>query len=355
MKKNVIKKPLKRVLFLGIKGFLTVALNGFIVPAMAQTGAEICAGTTYTIGSVAPASGAPTYQWLEDGVPIPNTNAAYYTVPADKAAGSYVYTRQAKTADCPLWQSSNDFVVTVNDGFTPAGATVTFEAFAPCENAAVGTEWFLTDSREMDNQQTYKVKKLADGHIWMVQDLKFGNQCGVNFTGSSGTDQTEQVSDIDTYYGDCTTLTDGSTPPTRGYLYDWAATINKSGAYSGNSTNVGCSGSETSACQGICPPGWHIPTGGSAGEFNALLAAAGSPPVDSLFWSSGSEWGGVLGGAADPDGAVSGGWEYGCYWTSTMSSRTFAYALASSVPDAAPGTALRSRTFAYAVRCLRNY
>jgi hypothetical protein len=78
----------------------------------------------------------------------------------------------------------------------------------------------------MDNQRTYKVKKLADGHIWMVQDMKFGNQCGTAFIGSSADDQTGHVSDIGTYFGDCTTLTDGSTPANRGYLYDWAAAIN---------------------------------------------------------------------------------------------------------------------------------
>jgi uncharacterized protein (TIGR02145 family) len=362
MKKNVIKKQLKRVLFLGIKGFLTVALSGLIVPAMAQTGAEICAGTTYTIGSVAPASGVPTYQWLEDGVPIPDTDAATYTVPADKAAGSYVYTRQAKTADCHLWQSSNDFVVVVNDSFTPAGATVTFEAFDPCPDAAVGTVWHLTDTRESNNLQTYKVRKMEDGHIWMVQDMKFGNLCGTTFSGSTA-DQTGHVSSIGTYYGDCTAATNTSTPANRGYLYDWAAAINKAGAYYGSSSNVGCSGTvpgtagtAPGACQGICPAGWHIPTGASAGEFNALHnAIGGCLTSNDDCWDTNSAWEGVLGGNCDQSGSLKYQGSYAFYSSSTNSSNTNSYRLYFTSGTTAPGTNASYKYTGFLVRCVRNY
>jgi uncharacterized protein (TIGR02145 family) len=363
MKKNVIKKQLKRVLFLGIKGFLTVALCGLIVPAMAQTGAETCVGTAYTIGSVEPASGAPTYRWLEDGVPISNTDAATYTVPADKEAGSYVYTRQAMTADCHLWQSSNEFVVTVSacsvspspGSCTAASATVDFSEFNPCPDAEVGTVWYLTDTREADNQQTYKVKKLADGHIWMVQDMKFGNQCGTTFAGATTTASTGNVSDIGTYYGDCTTAASTATPAERGYLYDWAAAINAADAYYGSSSNVGCSGT-SSACQGICPDGWHIPTGASAGEFLALSTALGGcADLTDQCWNADSAWEGVLGGGCSSSGSLNYQGSRAYYWSSTYYSSSNAYTLYFYSSSVNPGTNNGGKNSGRAVRCLRNY
>jgi uncharacterized protein (TIGR02145 family) len=169
--------------------------------------------------------------------------------------------------------------VEVSDCTTP-GSTVNFTAFNPCSNATTGDYWFLTDTRESNNVQSYKVKLMADGHIWMVQDMKFGDKCNKEtFTGSNGKDQTGNVTTLKDkeYYGDCTNLRDNSTPVGRGYLYDWAAVINKSGAYYGSNSNVGCSGtgSSANACQGICPVNWHVPTGGSGSEQYALCSALG--------------------------------------------------------------------------------
>jgi uncharacterized protein (TIGR02145 family) len=161
---------------------------------------------------------------------------------------------------------------------TAPGSTVTFTAFNPCSNATTGDYWHLTDERESSNIQTYKVKKLPDGHIWMVQDMKFGDKCDkTTYTGSSGKDQTGKVTSLidKTYYGDCSNIRETSTPPNRGYFYDWAAVLNKSGAFNGSTSNVGCTGtgSSVNACQGICPDGWHVPTADPAGEFTALKAA----------------------------------------------------------------------------------
>jgi uncharacterized protein (TIGR02145 family) len=207
---------------------------------------------------------------------------------------------------------------------------VNFTAFAPCPDAAVGTVWYLTDTREAANPQTYKVKKLADGHIWMVQDMKFGDLCGTSFTGSTS-DQKGHVSSIGEYYGDCTAATSTNTPSMRGYLYDWAAAINKPAAYLGSPSDVGCAGTVSitsttgpSACQGICPAGWHVPTGGTGGEYAALVTY--SEYQYYAWWVALDGFDAILGGRAANDHLF-----YQCtdahYFTSTMYDQNYAYYL----------------------------
>jgi hypothetical protein len=73
---------------------------------------------------------------------------------------------------------------------------VPFPAFNPC-NAVTDDYWYLTDARESNNVQTYKVKKMADGHIWMVQDMKFGDKCNkTTFIGSKDKDQKDSVTTL---------------------------------------------------------------------------------------------------------------------------------------------------------------
>ncbi|MDR2448667.1 MAG: hypothetical protein LBD52_01755 [Prevotellaceae bacterium] len=111
------------------KQFLFLAAFGCIVaPVAAQTvDVTLQCGQTYTINSTAPATtGAGlTYRWLENGSVVAGT-AATYTVPATKHAGSYTYIRQAQTAACPDWQSSNALTVAVvshSDGICISGLT----------------------------------------------------------------------------------------------------------------------------------------------------------------------------------------------------------------------------------------
>jgi uncharacterized protein (TIGR02145 family) len=239
---------------------------------------------------------------------------------------------------------------------TMPGSTVNFTAFNPCPNVATGTTWTLQDTREAayGNTQTYKVKKMVDGHIWMVQDLKFGNLCGTDFAGSNGADQTGKVSSIGTYYGDCSAATNTSTPPNRGYHYDWAATINKSGAFYGSTLTVGCSGTATAAnaCQGICPAGWHIPTGDSSGEYQALHTAGGCATNNVNCWDASSAWEGVFGGWNS--GSPSDQGRYAFYWTSTNIDKNDAYHLCFT-SSVLPGTRSYGKYAGFTVRCVRNY
>jgi uncharacterized protein (TIGR02145 family) len=250
---------------------------------------------------------------------------------------------------------------------TAPSVTVDFTAFDPDPGAATGTVWYLTDTRESNNIQTYKVKKMQDGHIWMVQDLKFGDKCNKDaFTGATSSDQKGNLTTISgDYFGDCMNRWDASrTPDARGYLYNWAAAVNKSGAYYTSTAYRGCSGTVTgtvspapSACQGICPAGWHIPTGNTDGEFYALHNASGRSCSTSSdkCWNASSDWEGVLGGACTKAGALSNPGSNAYYWSSTYGDKNFAYYLNFYSTYMTPSANAWGKDNGYALRCVRNY
>jgi uncharacterized protein (TIGR02145 family) len=240
------------------------------------------------------------------------------------------------------------------------GSTVNFTEFNPCHTAVTGDYWYLTDTRESNNNQTYKVKKLADGHVWMVQDLKFGDKCNKEtFRGSNGSDQTGNVTTLTdkTYYGDCTNVKASFTPTNRGYLYDWAAAINKSGAYHGASSKVGCSGtgSSANACQGICPNGWHLPSADANGEFQTLSKADGFCASASTCWLDGSFFEGVAAGLLDHDGSWYGTASMWLHNSTDISgSRIIETSFSNASLNACSGCA-SERTQGAQVRCVMNY
>ena len=212
------------------------------------------------------ASPVTAYRWLKNDVAT-SEGTGYTTADYTTAALTSGATYSVVVANGACSITSNTAVVSMKtDGCSTApGATVNFTAFNPSSTAEIGSVWYLADTRESSNPQTYTVKKMADGRIWMVQDMKFGNLCNkTTFSGSNGSDQTGKISNASGYtgyYGDCRSYTLSGV----GYYYDWAAATQQSGAYSGGSYG-GCSGSTGGLCQGICPAGWHVPSA-SPGEF----------------------------------------------------------------------------------------
>jgi uncharacterized protein (TIGR02145 family) len=231
-----------------------------------------CAGMV-TLSASSPGA---IIEWYANAITTtPLHTGTSYTTP--KIETSTTYYTQARVGDC-LSARVPVLATVITDGCcTAPGSSVTFTAFNTCSNATTGDYWHLTDTRESNNIQTYKVTKMPDGHIWMVQDLKFGDKCGnkTTFSGSTYNRQGNVSSTFPQYYGDCSNIRETSTSPDRGYFYDWAAVLNKSGAYAGSTLTLGCTGtgSSANACQGICPVGWHVPTGGDDGEYRALIAA----------------------------------------------------------------------------------
>jgi uncharacterized protein (TIGR02145 family) len=286
--KNVIKKQCKKFPAWGIKGLLLAALTAYGVVAHAQ-GAEVCTGTAYTIASTVDASGASTYQWLENGQLLSGASLPTYTVPNTKVAGLYTYVRQAKSADCSEWQSSNEFVVTVFNCAFSAGdktsATATF-----------------VDPRD---GKRYKTVVMPDGKTWFAQNLNYTKDLTYNAysyeaNGAPFTSIANGVPAIGSYWCPPQYWVNGAAIVpvasgteaacnTYGALYTWETAMMVDGKYadesktnsawdeswvSGNYFSPGAPGTTVNADKnnarggttikgggrGICPMGWHVPT-----------------------------------------------------------------------------------------------
>jgi uncharacterized protein (TIGR02145 family) len=299
-----MKKQCEKFPSWGFKGLLSVALSGLAVGAFAQA-AEVCSGTSYTIASTVDASGASTYQWLENGrVITDNATAANYTVPNNKTVGIYTYIRQAKSADCSEWQSSNEFTVTVfNCTFsagTKTGATATF-----------------TDAR--DGKQ-YKTVVMPDGRTWFAQNLNYTKDLTFNAYAREANGklylEDNGVVAVGSYW--CPGIAGGSysgdqnTCNIYGALYTWETAMMVDGKYAdetktssawdeswvspyycspsapGTTSNADRNNARGGTTvkdggRGICPLGWHIPT---TREWAKMLDKVDGDGNGSVFTSS---------------------------------------------------------------------
>jgi uncharacterized protein (TIGR02145 family) len=257
--------------------------------------------------------------------------------------------------------SSSRHLVTATVQEHTTGSTVDFTAFNPCTGytpGATASTWTLVDRRESNNVQLYKVRLMHDGRYWMVQDMKFGDKCDkTSFKGSENSNQTRRnLTSISGYpYGDCR----NNPEPNTGYLYDWAGAMQKSGAYSGGGSDVSCSGTgaAANACRGICPMGWHIPTGKDSGGFNALhnVASRGCSTDNDDCWDAASAWEGVYGGFCSYDGTLYYQGRAAYYWSSTYYNTSYASHLLFGSNSTYPDTRYSYKHGGFSVRCVRNY
>jgi uncharacterized protein (TIGR02145 family) len=260
---------------------LTAILICLYAAAFAQ-GAEVCTGTAYTIANTVAATTGSTYRWTENGNIVSGAAASEYTVPTSKAAGVYTYVRQSKSSDCPDWQSSNEFTVTV----FACSVTVAPET---------GSTATFTDSRD---GKKYNVVRMPDGKLWFAQNLNYTQDLtfnqysaqanGKSFATSTGADA------IGSYWcpgvHGSTYSGDPNTCNIYGALYTWETAMMVDGKYAdesktnsawdeswvsgyyftsgapGSTPNAkknnarGSVGSSSNGGRGICPKGWHIPT-----------------------------------------------------------------------------------------------
>ena len=230
-----------------------------------------------------------------------------------------------------------------------------------CNNAPtpVGTDYFLigTLKDKRDNKQ-YEVRKFADGKCWMVDNLAYGGDTASG--GSDGCMKTTWGAASNTgvtptnrfgvgTYGDCRyPYASTSTPDTAGwgYMYNWQAVMQNAQAHANNVYQP------VQPTQGICPSGWHVPSGGDGGEFMALHVAAGSPQAG--FWQMGDAWQSATAGRAVPGtddlqhqrGA-------GMYWSSTQYDGGFTYNI--SIGQAFAQLVIQyGKNNGLAVRCVKD-
>jgi uncharacterized protein (TIGR02145 family) len=279
--KKIMKKQSKKFLLWGIKGWLAVVLSGLGVTAHAQ-GAEVCYGSEYTIADAVSASTGSEYRWVENGNVLSGTNQATYDVPGTKPVGVYTYVRQSKSSECPDWQSSNEFTVTVFacsfTAGTTTGATATF-----------------TDPRD---GKRYKTVRMPDGKIWFAQNLNYTKDLTFNkyaneANGKRYMSVANGVQAIGSYWCPAAPASiysgDENTCNLVGALYTWETAMMVDGKYADDSRTSSAwdeswvapyyytSGAPSTTPnadknnargettikdggRGICPKGWHVPT-----------------------------------------------------------------------------------------------
>lgn len=213
--------------------------------------------------------------------------------------------------------------------------------------ANVGDTATLTDTRDGNE---YRVRKLADGKCWMIDNLKIQNKTLTPADSDVSSNYTLPASSTSgfsssNYDGDWVYIADGSgnNKVEYGGYYSWHA------ATAGTGTQSMSSGDATSS---ICPKGWRLPKGGSSGDFQALVTALGGDTS-----SAGST------ALQNPDGPnfVLAGYYYngspysrgsnGYYWSSTAYAANYAYNLSFSSSGVDP-TSGSLKYDGYSVRCI---
>jgi uncharacterized protein (TIGR02145 family) len=166
------------------------------------------------------------------------------------------------------------------------------------------------------------------------------------------------------YVGHCRT----NTQPGAGYLYNWPAVMQNQNAYFGSTDDsFACSGTGSgtaspnpAACRGICPEGWHVPTGSDPGEYKTLndflgkvLAniGEGAVPID----TDPIHWHGARGGFCNVDGSLDAQKDLLLYWSSTAATTHGAIYLRNYLGTEVTGMAGAGRTYGLSVRCVQNY
>lgn len=264
--------------------------------------------------------------------------------------------------------------VVMNQSYTITGydepnntTAITFAAFDPCPSAPVHSIWTLTDARD---GKTYTVKLMRDGHYWMIDDLRYGgatDRCveKVTFNGAiaGATSSDPAIYETGLFgegtYGDCMNKKDANTPAKRGYLYDWMAVMQNPEGYH-KSTYIGCQEKNGSAFQGLCPEGWHVPTGNNTGELFALNTAEnGGSTTNSAGMLAPAPFSAVYSGYCKTGGSLLGQGGNVSYWSSTcnpnVATRTAFVFLMTPLYCFAGYNAESDRNQGRTLRCLRNY
>jgi hypothetical protein len=152
---------------------------------------QVCYGKGYTLQSTAaaPAIGATSYTWYEDGKLLDGKTASSLTIPAGKAAGAYAYVRVAANAECPTGVPSNTFTVRVLSAVSPGTITTASTTTTPGANPNV-TIASLTDATGGSGSITYQWRRTGNSSATLT---------GTTATYTIGTDAANYAT-AGTYY-----------------------------------------------------------------------------------------------------------------------------------------------------------
>ena len=213
----------------------------------------------------------------------------------------------------------------------------------------------LTDSRD---GQTYKTVKIGN-QWWMAENLNYRYSQPTACEDSSSFCYDQMLDSCSKY----------------GRLYLWSAAMDSAAVFSETGSECGdlteCTPANT--VRGICPEGWHLPSGI---EFEQLISTKAMSPSGRVMSSSAGTllkgrgwWRGTglnsFGFSALPAGHKNSGGnyyfydgygsssEYTCFWSTTSDVVHFAYAMCLGQGDGVDLQA-QTKTVAYSVRCLKD-
>ena len=254
------------------------------------------------------------------------------------------------------------------------------------DSVSVGQEVYAVDTRDNTG---YTVKRLADGKLWMTQNLRldlseYGDQLTMSNTNSP--DSTflaaannnpissaswcttnnaacdNQILFNTSNLGDTTEDQYGNTYDEYGVYYNWYTATAGNGTY-----DLSLYGD--SATGDICPAGWHLPTGGtlenSIGRsdwYYLTYSTIGFAPNSNEAYTGDQVATALSAMRSDPALVFSGGWSgssargrgtSGVYWSSTVYDVNYGLRMQLS-PTTVRFYGPNEKHYGFAVRCLAN-
>ncbi|MGZ2609374.1 hypothetical protein [uncultured Bacteroides sp.] len=201
---------------------------------------------------------------ITTGITAPETNKSQLTIVAtslDDACEVYcVATVTAPDGKTDRLESERATLMVVGNWVQPAGTYPSMENWKAPMNVPLGSTCLLQDDRK-DENKVYRVKLMADGNWWMIQDLAYGKASGEGQF-YANCDDREPIGFIgQELYGVCME----SNLPTGGYLYNTFAAIQLPQGTAEDIKNNTSLAKEY--LPSLCPDGWHLP-GNKDGKYN---------------------------------------------------------------------------------------
>ena len=285
------------------------------------TTASTSTSMTITINRSSPSS--TTAQYGSTSLSSKSSSGTTITGTISLSAGTYTLTVTA-TWNGKTYTATKSSAFTVKAGDMSSATYMQDVTQAMCANStpySTGSKQYTLKDKRDNN--SYTIRKLADGNCWMVQNLRLINKTisssdsdtSGSFTipasststgttaGTWGTaNDTNGINHTAARYNNNTTY---------GAYYNWYTATAGSGTYS----TVGV----TSVNYSICPKGWKLPTGGSSGQFKTLYTAYSSNV--SSFQTATLTGSGYWAGYVD-NGSLNNAGSEGYWWSRTAGSNT---------------------------------
>lgn len=250
----------------------------------------------------------------------------------------------------------------------PEHTTKTMQTFNAQDCADLSSVIALKDTR---NNDTYAVAKLADGHCWMLENLRLDpatttfdsdntNSPTATFIAAAPGSNTEDIlckiddpECTDAIHFNSNTVNRELTPSynnnavrsswySYGIMYNWYTASAGNGTFDVETGNV---------AGDICPKGWRLATGGNNGEYVALDNALGKPSANKTDFNFRKYPNNFIYSGDYNNNKPGGRNTFGRWWSATPNGQKNAFRLGIVSTGATPAGSW-NKWDAFAVRCI---